>query len=101
MSQPESPFRVIVVGGGVAGLAASHILHKAGIDHVVLERRSTVAPQMGASIAIYPNTSRILNQLGILDVVKKGTVPPGRWVARLPSGKKIVDSGFFRYMEQK
>ncbi|KAI5867263.1 FAD binding domain protein [Durotheca rogersii] len=99
MSTPESPFRVIVVGGGVAGLAASHVLYKAGIDHVVLEKRSTVAPQAGASIAIYPNGARILSQLGCLDRVKKTTVRCGRWYARLPSGKKIIDSSFFRYLE--
>lgn len=101
MSESKSAFRVIVVGAGVAGLAASQVLQKAGIDHVVLERGSTVAPPAGASIAIYPNGARILHQLGVLKEVQKHTVPPGRWLERLPDGTKIVDSSFFRYLEQK
>jgi len=56
-----SNFRVIVVGGGVAGLTASHALQKANIDHVVLERHLEPAPPAGASIAIYPHGARILS----------------------------------------
>ncbi|TIU04292.1 MAG: pyridine nucleotide-disulfide oxidoreductase, partial [Mesorhizobium sp.] len=29
---------VVIIGGGQAGLALSHCLGRAGIDHVVLER---------------------------------------------------------------
>lgn len=101
MSNIESPFRVIVVGAGVAGLAASHVFQKAGIDHIVLERGRVIAPEAGASIAIYPNGARILSQLGCLEAVQKHTVPPGRWFARLPSGKLIINSSFFRYLEEK
>ena len=101
MSQQKSSFRVIVVGAGVSGLAASHAFQKAGIDHVILERRSTVAPAEGASIAMYPHGSRILQQFGCLDAVMKHTNPPGRWIARVPSGKAIVNNGVFRILEQK
>lgn len=101
MAQPKAPFRVIVVGGGVAGLAASHAFQKAGIAHVVLERRSTVAPAEGASIAMYPNGARILHQMGALEAVQKHCVPPGRYWARLPSKKVISDNSVFRYLEEK
>ncbi|KAG8163816.1 hypothetical protein KVR01_005734 [Diaporthe batatas] len=100
MAQAETPFRVIVVGGGVAGLAASHALQKAGIDHVVLERRSSVAPPEGASIAMYPNGARILHQFGALEAVQKHCVPPGRYWARLPNKKIISNNGVFRIIEQ-
>ncbi|KAI1387733.1 uncharacterized protein F4822DRAFT_430479 [Hypoxylon trugodes] len=96
----ESPFRIIVVGGGIAGVAASHMLHKAGIDHVVLERRPIVATPEGGSLFIYPHGSRILEQLHCLNVVEKGTVPPGRWLVRLPDGEKLMNSGFFGYLKE-
>ncbi|KAF3011507.1 hypothetical protein E8E14_008309 [Neopestalotiopsis sp. 37M] len=96
----DSSFRVIVIGGGIAGLSASHMLHKAGIDHVVLERRSEIARLEGGSMFIYPHGSRILDQLGCLETVQKGTVPPGRWFVRLPGGKQILESRFFSLIQK-
>ncbi|OQE00300.1 hypothetical protein PENVUL_c054G07904 [Penicillium vulpinum] len=94
------PFRVIIIGGGVAGLLASHCLQKAGIDHVVLERRAEVAPEEGASIAIYPHGVRILHQLGILEAAKRVCVPCDRWWSRRPDGKAIMNNGFFHYVKE-
>ncbi|KAK1752821.1 hypothetical protein QBC47DRAFT_463326 [Echria macrotheca] len=59
-------FRVIVVGGGPVGLTAAHILTKASIDFVVLERRDSVHPDEGAGIAIGPTTYRLLDQLDLI-----------------------------------
>ncbi|KKK22258.1 hypothetical protein P175DRAFT_0477239 [Aspergillus ochraceoroseus IBT 24754] len=91
-----SNFRVIVVGGGVAGLTASHALQQAGIDHVVLERSSEVAPPVGASIAIYPHGARILSQMGCLDAARAACHPCDRFITRGPDGKVWSNSRFFR-----
>ena len=101
MSTLEHPFRVIVVGAGVAGLTASHCLHKAGIEHVVLERRSEIAPPEGASIAIYPHGARILHQIGCLEAVKNACTPCDRWFSRRPDGKAIMNNGFFHHVKKK
>jgi FAD dependent monooxygenase len=66
----KSDFRVIIVGGSVAGLTLSHCLNRAGIDNIVLERKGDLAPCIGASIGILPNGGRILEQLGILSAVE-------------------------------
>ena len=63
-------FRVIVVGGSVAGLSLAHCLQRAGIDYVVLEKRSEIAPQEGASVGIMPNGGCILDQLGLYSRVE-------------------------------
>ncbi|KAI9730796.1 MAG: hypothetical protein M1818_008076 [Claussenomyces sp. TS43310] len=94
------PFRVIVVGAGVVGLTASHCLQKAGIEHVVLERRDDVAPNEGASTAIYPHGARILHQIGCLEPVQRACVPCDRWLVRKPDGQKILDNGYFGYLEE-
>ncbi|KAF4416113.1 FAD/NAD(P)-binding domain-containing protein [Fusarium austroafricanum] len=52
-------FRVIIAGGGVAGLTLANALEHAGINYVLLERRDTIAPQVGASIGIGPNGCRV------------------------------------------
>lgn len=57
---PEPPFKVIVVGGSVAGLTLAHGLERAGIDYVLLEKHKDIAAQVGAGISILPNGARIL-----------------------------------------
>jgi 2-polyprenyl-6-methoxyphenol hydroxylase-like FAD-dependent oxidoreductase len=60
-------FKVIIVGGSVAGLSLAKMLERAGIDFVVLEAFSIIAPQVGASIGLLGNGMRILDQLGMYD----------------------------------
>ncbi|KAJ5624456.1 hypothetical protein N7510_000765 [Penicillium lagena] len=70
-----APFKVIIVGGSVAGMALANMLERYGIDFIVLEKHSVVAPQLGASIAMLPNGQRILQQLGCLDAITKQSAP--------------------------
>ncbi|KAK3374154.1 hypothetical protein B0T24DRAFT_288829 [Lasiosphaeria ovina] len=66
----QAAFKVVVVGGGPAGLVAAHALTKAGIDFVVLEGRSSVAPELGAGVGFWPMSLRILDQLDILEQIR-------------------------------
>lgn len=68
-------FRVIISGGGIAGLSLANALQHAGIDYVLLEARSIIAPQVGASISVMPNGGRILDQLGCYDEIVEQTEP--------------------------
>ncbi|KAL4891704.1 hypothetical protein BDV59DRAFT_208887 [Aspergillus ambiguus] len=65
----SSNFRVVIVGGSIAGLTLAHCLLRNNIDFVVLESHADIAPQVGASIGIIPNGARILDQLGLYDDV--------------------------------
>ncbi|KAL4918466.1 hypothetical protein BDW62DRAFT_200844 [Aspergillus aurantiobrunneus] len=64
-------FKVVIVGGSIAGLTLAHCLSRAGIDYVVLEKRNEIAPQVGASIGIMPHGGRIMDQLGLFDAVER------------------------------
>jgi 2-polyprenyl-6-methoxyphenol hydroxylase-like FAD-dependent oxidoreductase len=68
-------FKVVIVGGSVAGLVLAHSLHKAGIDYIVLEGRNHIDPQVGASIGLFSNGSRILDQLGVFKSILECTKP--------------------------
>lgn len=68
-------FKVVIIGGSIAGLTLAHCLSKLGIDYVVLEKRREVAPQEGASVGIMPNGGRILEQLGLFDNVERAIEP--------------------------
>lgn len=93
-------FRVIIVGGGVAGLAAAHALQKAKIDHVLLEK-GEIAPVLGASIGIYPHGSRILEQFGVLEEVNNETYPVGKAKDLLPDGTVYATSDLFKHLREQ
>ncbi|PIG69629.1 monooxygenase [Aspergillus arachidicola] len=75
MANPKPKFRVVIVGGSIAGLTLAHCLLRNNIDFVVLEAHSDIAPQVGASIGIVPNGARILDQLGLFDDILATTEP--------------------------
>ncbi|KAK4210230.1 hypothetical protein QBC37DRAFT_322572 [Rhypophila decipiens] len=69
-------FRVVIVGGSIAGLTLAHSLHRAGIDYVLLEARDKIDPQVGASIGLFSNGSRVLDQLGVYKIIEEHFEPP-------------------------
>ncbi|KAF2425531.1 FAD/NAD(P)-binding domain-containing protein [Tothia fuscella] len=69
MPSSDKGLRVIIVGGGIAGLTLANILQYSNIDFLLLERRDVIDPQIGASIGIMPNENRILDQLGCFDAI--------------------------------
>jgi 2-polyprenyl-6-methoxyphenol hydroxylase-like FAD-dependent oxidoreductase len=66
-SMVQKVFKVIIVGGSVAGLSLALMLERNGIDYLVLEAYPNIAPQVGASIGLLPNGLRVLDQLGCYD----------------------------------
>ncbi|PYI28152.1 FAD/NAD(P)-binding domain-containing protein [Aspergillus indologenus CBS 114.80] len=86
------PFRVIIVGGSVAGLTLAHLLDRADIDHVVLEKGKEAAPQLGASIGIFPNGARVLEQLDLFGEIQQHVAPLGSTITRFPDGAQFTSS---------
>jgi 2-polyprenyl-6-methoxyphenol hydroxylase-like FAD-dependent oxidoreductase len=64
-------FKVIIVGGGPAGLVAAHALYQANIDFVVLEQRENVTVDLGACLVLGPQNLRVMHQLGLLDKLRE------------------------------
>jgi salicylate hydroxylase len=65
--------RVIVVGGGIGGLAAALVLARHGHEAVVLERSPEFA-ELGAGIQLAPNAFRALEHLGVTDEARTRAV---------------------------
>lgn len=59
----------VVVGGGIAGLAAAVALQHRGWRVTVLERRSSLS-EVGAGISLWPNALRALDGLGVGDRIR-------------------------------
>ncbi|KAE8365079.1 hypothetical protein BDV27DRAFT_171886 [Aspergillus caelatus] len=68
-------FKVVIVGGSIAGLTLAHVLAAYNIDFVVLEAREEIAPNVGASIGFTGNAHRILDQLGVWDELAELATP--------------------------
>ncbi|OTB00566.1 hypothetical protein M426DRAFT_324228 [Hypoxylon sp. CI-4A] len=96
----HQPFRVIIAGGGIAGLALANALESAGIEYVLVEKKD-IAPQMGASICVHCHTFKIFEQLGAWQRMSAEVFP---LTARrhYRHGKLFDDSPVFeRVMEAK
>jgi len=66
--------RILIVGGGIAGLTLSTALHQCGFSVELIER-SASWEAIGAGIAVQPNGMRALSVLGLAPLVERaGTV---------------------------
>ncbi|KAH8816061.1 hypothetical protein F5884DRAFT_872553 [Xylogone sp. PMI_703] len=70
MAKEMSDFKVVIVGGSVAGLTLAHAFDRANIDYVLLEGEDVIAPEKGAAIFLAQNGARILDQLGVYDHIE-------------------------------
>ena len=97
----QNKFTVIVVGGGPVGLTAAHILSRAGIEFFVLERRSSIQIDVGASLALWPQGLRVLSQLGLLDRLQELGEEMGRTVSVSLEGYKYKETWATETMKVK
>lgn len=72
---------VLVVGGGIGGLATALAMARRGIRVRVLERAEEFA-ELGAGLQLAPNATRVLDRLGLLERVTEVGVLPRRLLFR-------------------
>ncbi|KAK0116576.1 hypothetical protein ONS96_012433 [Cadophora gregata f. sp. sojae] len=93
---PSNPsFTILIIGGGVAGLAASIGLRRKGHRVTVLESTSTLQT-LGGSLLIPPNAARVLSHYGLWEKFKEAeTIPKGNTTYRYEDGSVLeeVDYG--------
>ncbi|MFZ0530276.1 MAG: FAD-dependent monooxygenase, partial [Propionicimonas sp.] len=75
------PAAVIIIGGGIGGLAAAVNLRRTGLNVKVYERQATFG-EVGAGMQIASNCTRILDDMGLLDEAKSLGVLPKRMVMK-------------------
>jgi salicylate hydroxylase len=73
--------KIVIIGGGIGGLAAALSLLKHGLD-VEVHEQAPELKEVGAGIQISSNGTRVLYALGLEDALKRVQVLPSRRVIR-------------------
>src|SRR3954451_19820322 len=61
--------KIIIVGGGIGGMALALSLHAAGIEEVDIYESATTIRELGVGINLLPHSVRELTELGLLDTL--------------------------------
>src|SRR5919199_4373688 len=81
---------ILIIGGGIAGLALSAALKQIGLSADLIERTRHSEP-VGAGIAVQPNAMRVLNRIGVGRAVRAEGAIIRRWMFRDPQGEVLCD----------
>jgi 2-polyprenyl-6-methoxyphenol hydroxylase-like FAD-dependent oxidoreductase len=79
-----------IVGGGIGGVAAAVALRRAGFDATVYERAPRLG-EVGAGMMLWPNATRVLRELGVLESVIALSGENSHFLVRASCGKILMD----------
>ena len=85
-----------IIGAGIGGVAAAVALHRAGIDATVYERAAELR-EVGAGMMLWPNATRVLKELGLLERVAASSGPNRHFLVRASAGAILMDIGLGRF----
>jgi 2-polyprenyl-6-methoxyphenol hydroxylase-like FAD-dependent oxidoreductase len=86
----ENANRVLIAGGGIAGLAMTRALHQKGVLPLMLERRGEPA-DAGLAINLPGNAVRALAHLGLADALREVGSPVRRREYRTERGRLLFE----------
>ena len=85
-----------IIGGGIGGVAAGVALCQAGADVTVYERANELL-EVGAGMMLWPNATRVLNELGLLERVAACSGPNDHFLVRSSEGAILMNIGLGRF----
>lgn len=81
MTSSNKPLNVTIVGGGIGGLAAAIALRQHGHQVRVFEQAEQLS-EVGAGLQVSPNSTRVLQHLGVGEHLARTGVTPERLESR-------------------
>jgi 2-polyprenyl-6-methoxyphenol hydroxylase-like FAD-dependent oxidoreductase len=81
---------IAIVGGGIGGVATAIALEQAGIHATVYERAPELR-EVGAGVVLWPNATRVLRELGVLDRVIAHSGSSDAFLVRSSCGKTLMN----------
>jgi 2-polyprenyl-6-methoxyphenol hydroxylase-like FAD-dependent oxidoreductase len=79
-----------IVGGGIGGIAAAVALHRTGSSVSVYERAAELR-EVGAGMMLWPNATRVLRELDLLEEVVAHSGPNTNFLVRKSTGKILMN----------
>jgi 2-polyprenyl-6-methoxyphenol hydroxylase-like FAD-dependent oxidoreductase len=79
-----------IVGGGIGGVATAVALHQLGIEATVYEKASRLR-EAGAGMMMWPNATRVLRHLGLLEDVLARSGSSTHFLVRAPNGTVLMN----------
>lgn len=95
MTVPSSK-SIAIIGGGIGGIAAAVALHRIGVDVSVYERVDQLR-EVGAGMMLWPNATRVLRELGLLEQVLERSGRNTHFLVRTSSGKILMSIALGRF----
>ncbi|HEY7431811.1 MAG TPA: FAD-dependent monooxygenase [Streptosporangiaceae bacterium] len=83
--------RILIAGGGIAGLSLAIALRKRGFDPELVER-SPAWPTAGAAIVLHANAVRVLSEWGLRHAAEQAATPLPRWGFYDQQGTRLCES---------
>lgn len=85
-----------IIGGGIGGIATAVALHREGVDVTVYERASEFR-EAGAGMMLWPNATRVLRDLGLLEEVAARSGPNRHFLVRGCGGAILMNIELGRF----
>ncbi len=85
-----------IVGGGIGGIAAAVALSQLGVDVAIYEKADALR-EIGAGMMLWPNATRVLRELGLLDRVVAQSGANTNFLVRDYRGKTLLDLALGRF----
>jgi 2-polyprenyl-6-methoxyphenol hydroxylase-like FAD-dependent oxidoreductase len=89
-------FNIGIIGGGIGGMAAAVALHRAGIDVTVYERAKALR-EVGAGLMLWPNATRVLGELGLLEKITAVSGRSDHFIVRSRTGAILMNIGLGQF----
>lgn len=80
---------ILVVGGGIGGLAAAIAIRRSGRDAIVFEREGDLRG-VGAGLSLWPNAMGVLDRLGVGTAVRARASRASETIVSRPDGHVIA-----------
>jgi 2-polyprenyl-6-methoxyphenol hydroxylase-like FAD-dependent oxidoreductase len=81
---------IAIIGGGIGGVATAVALEQAGIHTTIYERASELR-EVGSGLMLWPNATRVLRELGLLDKIVDRSGANTHFLVRASCGKLLMN----------